>query len=134
MSLRQPDSKAGPSVSVTVCGCDHLCLPPLRCVAPQVSPERGTVAKGERLVVEVSYHPHSADRLHNYPITCQVRPACLRACLVWARGIWHKGTRGARQALAACMRCLTYSSGCVRSLSLWSPPPSPVLCRRLTTE
>lgn len=38
----------------------------------QVKPEKGTVAKGERMVVEVSYNPHGPDRLSNYPITCQV--------------------------------------------------------------
>ncbi|KAF5830389.1 hypothetical protein DUNSADRAFT_14652 [Dunaliella salina] len=37
-----------------------------------VNPEKGTVAKGERTMVEISYNPHGPDRLSNYPITCQI--------------------------------------------------------------
>lgn len=42
---------------------------------PRVSvrPESGTVAKGERCVAEVAYHPHGPDRLRDYKVTCQVR-------------------------------------------------------------
>jgi len=60
----------------------------------QVKPEKGTVAKGERLVVEVSYNPHSPDRLHNYPISCQVCVfvsvsvcVCVRVCVCIYMGV-----------------------------------------------
>lgn len=37
-----------------------------------VTPESGTVAKGERVVVELAYHPHGPDKLRDYRVACQI--------------------------------------------------------------
>ncbi len=39
----------------------------------RVTPEGGTVGKGQRAAVELSYHPHGPDKLRDYTVTCQVR-------------------------------------------------------------
>jgi hypothetical protein len=48
-----------------------------------VKPQAGSVPKGERRVVEVSYAPTTQDQLAGYPISCQVRrhsAACKFRC------------------------------------------------------
>lgn len=37
-----------------------------------IKPETGTVAKGERVQVEVAYHPHGPDKLKDYKVMCQI--------------------------------------------------------------
>ncbi|GFH25491.1 uncharacterized protein HaLaN_23467, partial [Haematococcus lacustris] len=37
-----------------------------------VKPLTGTVGKGERVPVELAYHPHGPDKLRDYTVTCQV--------------------------------------------------------------
>ncbi|KAJ9512718.1 hypothetical protein QJQ45_019009 [Haematococcus lacustris] len=37
-----------------------------------VKPITGTVGKGERVPVELAYHPHGPDKLRDYTVTCQI--------------------------------------------------------------
>ena len=46
---------------------------------PRVSvrPESGNVPRGDRVLCELSYHPHSSEKLENYPVSCKVRGVAL---------------------------------------------------------
>jgi hypothetical protein len=37
-----------------------------------VKPTSGTVGKGERVTLELAYHPHGPEKLRDYRVSCQV--------------------------------------------------------------
>ena len=37
-----------------------------------VKPEAGSVPKGDRVMCELCYHPHSSEKLENYPVVCKI--------------------------------------------------------------